>query len=358
MKKILTLLLIGAVVCGYGQEDYDKEDTFFSEGLLYLKSDTTLVSGVVFIDRFEQCAMEIISKDTYKDGKKIISREWDLWWSHPLKMEVYYKDDQLHGPERYWCQNGYLIIERNYSNGKLDGVVKEWYENGKLQLERSYKNGRAVGKLTRWFEDGKIMYQTDFVNQIVTDRLYDKDGVLHSEIEYKNGTIINYINHFSNIFIYDVDSVECHLDLGQYPKNGHYNCFCQFWESEMGVTGVVRHYYSNTNTIEFEHMHKEGEQDGPERSWYKNGQLKCLKNYSNGKLDGVLKEWYENGQLQLERSYKNGRAVDKLTRWFEDGKIMYQTDFVNVIGYDRIYNINGMLIEEIKYKNGIFFTLK
>lgn len=60
-----------------------------------------------------------------------------------------------------------------------------------------------------------------------------------------------------------------------------------------------------------------------ETVYFKSGQIKTHKNYSNYKdkeLDGKLKEWYENGQLRKDIDYKDGKKNGKLLTYWDNGK--------------------------------------
>ena len=49
--------------------------------------------------------------------------------------------------------------------------------------------------------------------------------------------------------------------------------------------------------------------DGAERSWYENGQLQSLDEFSHGVRHGVSAEWDENGKLKSEHHYENGKLL-------------------------------------------------
>jgi hypothetical protein len=73
--------------------------------------------------------------------------------------------------------------------------------------------------------------------------------------------------------------------------------------------------------------------NGPERSWYSNGNLKKEYNYKDGKLDGSWKEWCENGFEDNIKNYKN----DKL-----DGE-----------QFNYVYGCKGILAEKNSYNDGL-----
>lgn len=60
-----------------------------------------------------------------------------------------------------------------------------------------------------------------------------------------------------------------------------------------------------------------------ETIYFKSGQIKTHKNYSNyknNKLDGKLKEWYESGQIRKDIDYKDGKKSGQLLTYWDNGK--------------------------------------
>jgi antitoxin component YwqK of YwqJK toxin-antitoxin module len=55
-----------------------------------------------------------------------------------------------------------------------------------------------------------------------------------------------------------------------------------------------------------------GKKHGPERRWYKNGNMYYEKSYWEGKLHGTVKEWDLNGELILHEQWLNGRMEKRI----------------------------------------------
>jgi antitoxin component YwqK of YwqJK toxin-antitoxin module len=47
------------------------------------------------------------------------------------------------------------------------------------------------------------------------------------------------------------------------------------------------------------------------KSWYRNGELRAITNFSMGKLDGNNKFWHKNGTLMMICNYKKGKLIDE-----------------------------------------------
>ena len=58
---------------------------------------------------------------------------------------------------------------------------------------------------------------------------------------------------------------------------------------------------------------------GPDKTWYWNGQPEWEALWENGKLTSI-KRWYRNGKIEFERPFVNGKHG--ITRWwYKNGQI-------------------------------------
>ncbi len=123
--------------------------------------------------------------------------------------------------------------------------------------------------------------------------------------------------------------------------------------------GKIETYHKITKNKILEKNYNEGKEDGIQKEWYENGQLKYERNFKEGKKDGIQKEWYENEQLFYEGNYKKGEFEGKQKMWDEDGQLKLEENYYT--GDDpslqgkkdgiQIWDEDGCLFEEI-YKNG------
>ena len=56
----------------------------------------------------------------------------------------------------------------------------------------------------------------------------------------------------------------------------------------------------------------EGQKDGMERFWYRNGQLKEEGQWFNNRANGLMRSWDEKGKLSKAVRYKNGDLIEVL----------------------------------------------
>jgi len=54
----------------------------------------------------------------------------------------YNESGKREGEQKYYYDNGQLMIEGNWNNGKEDGVIKEYDEHGNLKVEKTFANGK------------------------------------------------------------------------------------------------------------------------------------------------------------------------------------------------------------------------
>lgn len=72
---------------------------------------------------------------------------------------------QKEGLQRYYAQDGSIIVQYSIKDDKLDGKYTEYYKNGGIQLEGNYVNGLKEGN---WF-------QYDASGQKIKTRKYKND---------------------------------------------------------------------------------------------------------------------------------------------------------------------------------------
>ena len=109
-------------------------------------------------------------------GKKIE----EYWDSGQLKRKYYYKDGLgCVGKDLFFFRNGKLNKSRNWKNDSLEGVFEIFYSTGQKYIKGGYKFGKYDGKYV----------------------VFDKKGKLILECMFKNGQLLNKVEHVdSQIF--------------------------------------------------------------------------------------------------------------------------------------------------------------
>jgi len=73
---------------------------------------------------------------------------------------------------------------------------------------------------------------------------------------------------------------------------------------------AVEEYEDGTPRAEAHFL--EGQKDGMERFWYRNGQLKEEGQWFNNRANGLMRSWDEKGKLSKAVRYKNGDLIEVL----------------------------------------------
>jgi len=90
------------------------------------------------------------------------------------------------------------------------------------------------------------------------------------------------------------------------------------------TTEVKSFYYVDGKSVlaEIGNYLSDGKQIGIWKSYYENGQLKSIGNYSNGKKEGVWKWYHENGKLSQTGSYdSSGSPAGKWIEYDKKGEV-------------------------------------
>jgi antitoxin component YwqK of YwqJK toxin-antitoxin module len=159
MKKLISLLIFCVIVgCISNNRYHIDEVTNPTDTLYYLKSDMSLLNGVVYnefgdVGLFKNGKPNGLIKTWYKNGQ--------------LELERNYTDGELNGLLKVWYENGQLKSEVNYKDDKFDGLTKTWYENGQLEFERNYTDGELNGLLKWWKENGQLISKVNYDNGLI-----------------------------------------------------------------------------------------------------------------------------------------------------------------------------------------------
>ena len=108
---LLLILFVLVPFFSYTQSCFDSEETISMNGLMALRSDSTLITGhiCVFIDS------SLIMRAKYKDGKK--DGLCERWFTNGMyKSKETFFDGQIHGKATWWYKNGQIKHEINYQN--------------------------------------------------------------------------------------------------------------------------------------------------------------------------------------------------------------------------------------------------
>jgi len=230
MKKILSILLISGVLfscSNRGKRYHIDETTSPNDTLTFLKSDMSLITGIVyskhgeigrfidgkrdgicnkfdnngqlikkgnyingkeegFINEYDKNG-QLIEKEFYKNGKKD-STSYSYYGNGQLRQEVFFIDNKIERLFKSYHENGQVRMKINYVNGKKEGVYKSYHENGQLEEEGNYIDDKLDGIYKKYYKNGQLKVESNHKNGKIDGpyKWYNSYGNLYESF-YRNG---------------------------------------------------------------------------------------------------------------------------------------------------------------------------
>lgn len=158
----------------------------------------------------------------------------------------------------------------------------------------------------------------------------DVNGKKQSEGKYTDGYKIGPWIHYSKDMI----------EIGGYNR--------------LGKIGVWMGYYDDSSTRYTRYYRDDGNLDGTETQFYRDGSKYQERHYVDGKNDGTYCKWHENGQLMTKRYRSDDLKYIKRESFYDNGKLRICGTYYNGKKHDRWqhFDNNGTMIEEYQYHNG------
>ena len=72
-----------------------------------------------------------------------------------------------------------------------------------------------------------------------------------------------------------------------------------------------------------------GQQHGPQETWYDNGKPEYKWNFVNGQKHGPQESWYENGKPEYKENYVNGQQHGIQETWHRNGQQLYKEYYLD-----------------------------
>ncbi|SFV71314.1 hypothetical protein MNB_SV-13-67 [hydrothermal vent metagenome] len=167
--------------------------------------------------------------------------------------------------------------------------------------------------MTKYFTILILILSTQVNGELFTE--YFKDGVVKSNIEYKDDT--------------------------RSPVTE-------------GIKQGVEKVYYNTGELAFQVNNIEGKRDGA-MNWYdrENNHLEII-HYQMGKRHGLNNTFFSDGTLRIEVNYMNDKKEGLEKYYFSTGKLASEVKFIQgqKEGQQREYKKDGSLDNDVMYKHG------
>lgn len=345
--------------------------------------------------------------DYYENSKVKWSREYDsglltgteAYFSPQgeMKYEATYKNTPSSNGDistsyKKFSPSKKLLAKGSMLNGELNGELKEFYPNEQLQQTFTFTNGSKNGPFVVYDRKGQKIQSGNYISDDLSDSLttyypsakvkskaFFQHGHPHGELKefYKNGTI-------KRLMTYNHDTLDGpiikYFESGQvkststYVKghiNGEFESFYESGQIESKRTyqyglkqGKGQDYFIN-GTIHRDLFYKDDKLDGEIKYYYPTGSKESILNYTDGNQNGLNQYFYKNGKHKTSSNYLEGvltSSEEFNTEGIKTSNSAYvykkepaqvgSTSIVtNVYKTVKIFDVNGILINEAKYVN-------
>lgn len=371
------------------QPDYHQDD--HSARVLYAKGRYDM--GVKQGDWIERNG-----KGPYVDGKR--EGTWRI--EHPAQAQYvleHFHQGKRHGASQTFDKAGGLISEYQFENGVRNGLGREFYPNGNLKQQVHYRDNLKQGNFLSFYENGQPRWITPYV-------ITEQDG---KQVALKQGTAISFDEQgqLEHVQGYKQDKrwgmrYEFHSKTGKLKSFYHPNSEQEGIGGRLNDAGVLTYFYHSWNgrnvdasyqfyptgaLKEVEPWCQQIEQTwqgkpyayppgnfrcGIRRSFYEDGNVKCMRDYVEGQEQGVqcysasgeLREsqeltaadravkrsYYSSGALKEERpliaNYSTtikGKQVYGFASQRRDGVVIQYSRFTGKPTYNYLFK-NGKMI--------------
>lgn len=254
--------------------------------------------------------------------------------SQTTQTKTEYEVDRAGNPG--YKKSEYQYILGSDSNGNdleiKHGLTKEFYQSGQLKAEVNFDNGKIDGRLKAYFESGQIAEISNWKNDSLNGlaKYYYDNGVLYREANYKAGRLNG--------------------EQKTFYENGKLNTSLLYKDDLLWQ--VTINHDSTGNKLD-EMTMTNG--TGVLNVYYPSGVIKSVTEFRDGKPNGKSIWYYESGKDLAVFYLVAGKKEGKLVSFHENGKPAKESFYKNdyIIGTERAFNVNGILISEVTYKQDL-----
>ena len=278
-----------------------------------------------------------LDRGIYKNGLK--EDYWVVYRNNNIEKGNYLKGEK-NGEWKIYDKFNKIKSLENYNNGIKDGKWKYYDKNQKIQQIRHYKNNKKHGDFIYYFDYdndliySKVNYSNDMKNGKSTS--YYESGKIRSSGNYSKGKRNGkWISYYRNGLIKESENYrndERNGELKRFAENGNILVTGQYLNNK--ENGEWKSYYSKTEGL----LHR--------RKLYKNGELINSSQYRSDK--------------SIQTKVKVNVSADGINYYIEEydlnGKIKscgYKNQKMNKIGFWKIYNESGDILENQEYEDGV-----
>lgn len=321
MKKIITTSLIVIFSKSFAQKI---EKNFYPSG--------NIRDSLVILDDKQE--LYLFFDDKLKLYETYISKKLDN-----NRIETIVTEYFLNGK----IKSNYKLMTNDWqsiSNIKYSDEQKIFYPGGNLKYLTTFNDNGNPKSTSLYYENGQLwdkkVYDENY--ELISWVGFDEDGNKLLIYNYENGHILNSKDYYSNgkvsiekVYINDINAEH----IKSYTKEGFLDSESYFSLSSLKDIGISKSYYPNTNQLfSIEEYDKNGFKTGIWKSYYEDGAIRKIDDFTKDKEIYIRQYFYENGKVEREGKVKNSEF---------DKSIYFDKEF----GMWKFYDISGKLIEEV-----------
>lgn len=320
------------------------------------------------------CLYEIGTKKNeidYRDGK--LSGKYNFYNESGALTETYNcVDDKIEGPYTEYYDGKIIKSEAVYKKGIIEGSYKSYYTNKTLERENIYTSGK-ISKSTDYYENGDKLYESLYNDkgELETYQYYDSEGNKYFEEKYKSGDLKSGLQFTANSPI----GVEINLSKKSFEMKNLDGTMRVKGTFEKGKKVGEWNYFYTNGVQRSQEFYIQGKQNGIAKNYNLNGSLSSIKNFTNDTISGVyevynenkidqifnyekgqqngpFKTFYRNGIISTEGYVKNSDVIfDKFT-YGQNANVSNIDRYIDgTLTSRKTFDPKGKLENEIDYKN-------
>ncbi|MCO4294497.1 hypothetical protein NF867_16665 [Solitalea sp. MAHUQ-68] len=266
------------------------------------------------------------------------------------------KDGGQDGLWHFYDVNGILLTDINFSKGKKEGNYKYYHPNGKVKIEGTYVNDSENGVCSYYFITGTLESTGTYVdgNKEGEWFAYYENGKLKSKEYYSNGTATGLTENYRTDGTLDniVEIKEGYLDdFSAFDSN---NKMYENIKLKAGNGKLALHHVNGKPLLDVEYV--KGNKQGKSTSYYANGQVSRIENYTYHTLHGPTIGYTPYGKVSFKAKYTFGNR-DSVITYYDDFTGVKESTFPykngNCTGECIWYNPDGSISSTSTYKNDV-----
>jgi antitoxin component YwqK of YwqJK toxin-antitoxin module len=248
--------------------------------------------------------------------------------SHQLQKEVPFVQNEIHGTEILYAENGEVEEKISYVNGLREGVALGFWPDKSEKYTEVYEKDKL--KKGIYFSQNKELISE--VKEGAGKQAVFQKGKLLSLITFQQGVPEGLIQIFN--------------EKGELSQEYHVQ--------EGKKTGEEREYYPpNKEGKLLPKLSVTWHEDlihGLTKTWYPTGAMESQKEISSNKKHGMSFAWYKEGGLMFTEEYDN----EKLVRgsYFKKGEKEPISKIEGGKGVATLYDADGKFLKKISYEKG------